>query len=398
MWLQGKQCYEEEKRNLEGKRRRLEKLLEDKNYQLDPEDFVLFGEGQIGPILRIFIGDCSAHVRDVLKEHFHILPVEIEDVEPSQSERLPNIQRLLRQSSAFTDLEAQQIAEISLQAGSEALQIASVSSAIAHFNSGLVLLQEKALQTSTLWPRLSNSLALTYYQAGKYAESMDICEKTMKICSNCPSEWLTALFYFTLSNFFSPTLRQLDSPLLQQLAEMTSSPSTPQNPLISYINAFNPTYNDTEMATKLEEGLALGQPQSYPTACARLNLGILYLEMGREGQAEAELGKAWEALEARFPFSSDFGMCLNALGKIDVLFRRYEQAESRMRQAYQLLTHFPQSAHFYTCVHSLHQFYSEQDRPEEALSAVKAAIQIWQLNNDHFHVKECRKTLQIAQI
>jgi len=399
MWVHGEQRYKEIKWDLGAKRRRMERLLEDKAFQLEAEDAVLFGDVQKGTLFRLAIGDCRAEVRETLMEHFHILPIESDAVVMNSN---ADLQRLLQQSSAFTESEIQQIAEISLQAGLESLQKGAVIPAIAYLNSGETLLRDKALQGASLWRRLCNSLAGTYYQAGKYTESMDICERTMQICSNDPLEWLTAMFYFILSNFFSKSSRKLQSQLQRKFDEMVSFPPNCRS-LHIYITAFGPTFceNDTEMAGKLEEGLALGtqeQPQSYPTACARLTLGNLYIDMGRERQAEGELMKALEVFGYHYPFSADFGLCLNAMATIDVMFNRYQQAEERMLQAYQILTRFPQSDHFYMCVLSLYRFYNEREQATNAFSIIKAAIHLWKLNNDNFHIKECTETLNFMTI
>ena len=72
--LRIQQHYEEVKRVLASKRYEMERLVEDKHYQLDSEDFVLSESLPDGPLLGLALGDCQLPVAEVLQARFQLFP------------------------------------------------------------------------------------------------------------------------------------------------------------------------------------------------------------------------------------------------------------------------------------------------------------------------------------
>jgi len=423
--------YKETMKSLRASRSHFERLIADKDFQLNPEDLGLCESVPSGSLFRLVTGDCRLAVVSVLMSHFVLLPID-EKAKLDASRRKAEVTRLMEEArkqaeegstdiaeavvSFATELDAaasgtdfkfataqfkaaipkqlaallpnafkrdpKQAAEECQVAADEANKRGEFNKAVAELQDGRALLQQQALGSSDLFLHLSNCLAETYHQCARWQEMLTLCEHTLEVWTRDSSstEGLQALFYLITAHYWLqhtklrtiiadwPNKFVFRSPLDHCLMLHTQAIE------LMSIERLEEAVEISIQALQLCEQFA---PESYLLACSRVTLARVYQDMCNLEKPEKQLLKAQQVLTVHFPNCYFTGLCLSFLGELYRTLGKMDLAEEKWQRARHIYTqHFPQSNQLVACLKNLASYNQDRHRLDEADQQFTEALRI----------------------
>ena len=426
LWRKTKERYEETKRTLSASRSRLERLLQEKDFQLGAEDMVLCETQPTGSPFKLILGDVRVTVADTLLASFFLLPTNQElagakltsnlETVAAQQHRLGKVdianevslyaqERGLvhadyqKEALQYKDTLARRLACLSAteeefaqlvtswqSAAHQQVQQGQYKAAARELQRAREALKQKERQHSELFLQLTNTLAETRFQVCKYSKCRSLCEEVLQSWgqhSHAFELW-RALFFLTGSLCHLKQQKKALA-LVEEWSAKLPADSTPCQCVSFYIKGrvLHWEHKAEEAAKQFEAGLELGQqlfPQAYFTALCRMSLGSLHhLTLNQLQQAEEQYLLADSVYSVLCPLSCSACVCLSNLGDLYRSTQRYNSAEEKLQQACSCLqARYQNSLFFAHCLFKLGLLYSDTDHMPEAIAQLEKALPILQ--------------------
>ena len=387
IWHRGNERYQEVKKDLGELRSRLERLVQDREFQLSPGDLAVCESVKAGPVFRMLLGDCATAVVEALISNLSVLSWDIqresqmdwavklrafagEQAEKGRADVAREAYEFAHQLGAngprvmdsevklivqsFFPCTAKPEAEMCLKAGQAATEAGHYDKAVEELQRGLDLLCGAG--GSELHLQLSNALAENYVLIGRLGDAELLCDCTLQFWTNKTKygfEFIRALFCLSVAN---DVLFVRSDSLHDWNTNLSADISRSQ---IVYLTCQNPT------AESIEKELLLGQSASFMTIWYRFLLPSLYVNEGRLEEAEKALALAVE----QFPKASVFET--NCLMFFSIQYESMglaTESEQKLKAAKQLA-----AKHSYTeLLTAMQQYYGPQVAQEASAVMVQA--------------------------
>ena len=432
---QGQKRYELVVKRTEETRNRLKRLIQERDFQLNPEDMAMCREVPTGSPFRLIIGDCRLHLVQALLSHFHFLssdlPLptldtlagkqadlghldiaeEVSTYAAGHGHRLSDyteaanrlkeqtntqLQHLL--SNIETTANAIEKASECLKTGLGKVRTGEYNLAVEEMEKGRTLLKQHGLSNTELGLEICNSLAETHSQVGRYAESVSVCEEVLRSWGqhSHTCELWRSLFFLTDSFYF----QKQASKAFALYEEWTGKLPTP-SPLcesISLCTQANLLFvkGESEKAGRMfEDGLKKGLKLTYLAGYCGSQLGQIYeICMKKSKEAEEQYLQSCRTFSLLCPSSLSACFSLNALGSLYSSTKQPTLAEQHLHQSYLILsTRYPDTLTYGLCLYRLGLIYKASNRRQEAVQKLETAMAILRKQFAGY-AKECEWNLQ----
>lgn len=270
---------------------------------------------------------------------------------------------------------------------------------------------------------LSNGLIEVLAQAGRWEETVTVCEKTMDESrgTGYQYEQLRTLYYLIKAHVWLKDKRV--TPIIEERRKLLEVDSSACISLVKFIRAEKEKEEMHFQAAEreYEEARIESLPLDYTTVCASVDLGVVSHTLQRFELAETQLVQANKLLTQHFPCSletahsfyrlGDFyklrrpdlaeqhylkaseqseafprlaGFVLSSLGHLYKDKKELKKAEKRYVRACELLSiHQPNALEFATCVASLAGLYQDLGQVAEAEARYKQALDLYAASRPH---------------
>jgi len=412
--------YRQMKQRLQASRINLERLVVDRDFELNSEDAALCQAIPDGEILRV------GGLMQVVMAHFQLWPeeaiIKVElaadpekrqvglDVkkEPAANVEEPRrVHQITEESSASrkalikgkTAKEEGQYAEalklleqarrlLSVQGGEDAELSLQLGLMYAHFGRR----QEAEVElkrglhpefdpANSLSVQVRTALAECYFQRGTWRDVIEECRPILQTWKGSAAdiELLKALFFLVYSHYQINQRSEGDAVMDQWTWQLEF-----KGPLSVLLflqgEKFKAAGNKQAAVDRYRYGLEQNQlPASYITVVSRLSLGVVYDAMGMANEAMDHFVEAFGISAKHFPFSLAHA---NSLTQLSVLKTRYLQApmqtEVLFQRACKIYTdHFPSSLDFANCLFQQGLFYKLHRKQNQAETSWLQACDIY---------------------
>lgn len=400
------QRYEETKKALGQLRSRFERLTQYKDFQLSPADMEICDSVTAGPVFCLMLGDSRLPVVEALLANFHVLTWDIgvkrrqdwagqlatfaqdqanrkngkcaaEAAEyakrlgvdgPSYAEEAHQyIQTLTQRLSELLSNKHYQ-AEECLKAGRDASKIGEFDQALEKLQGCVDLLGD--MKDSELYSRVRSTLAETYYQAGRWANTVTLCEEIFRSWNHSPHnfEFLRCLYFLSNSHYWLNQDSQGFAAVAKWGGKLTED-SAPCQCLLQCIQANQLRLQGKPEAAKLlyEQALLLDESVAYITTCCKGYLAEVQRSLCHLQEAEKAYLEARQLFSVHFPGSQGYASCLLSLGTLYQSMKKPQTAEEQHLRAVELYSHFASTHSQAKSLTSLGLLYRDKKQPENAI-------------------------------
>ena len=103
----------------------------------------------------------------------------------------------------MTERESSKEAKLCLKVATEAIQVANIMQGIKELRTGRTLFQQRGLETSKVYLKISNCQAQACFEIKQYEPIVEICGKVLQMAGNSPHklELLQTLFFFANAHY-----------------------------------------------------------------------------------------------------------------------------------------------------------------------------------------------------
>ena len=409
------QHYDEVKQVLGKLRSRFERLTQDKGFQLSPVDLEMCESVATGPVLCLMLEDSRLDVVEALFANFHVLTWEVgvksqrewggllltlaqnqankkhwkcasEAAEyakrlgvegPDYMEAAVQCsENLTKQLSVLLSNKHYQ-AEGYLKAGQVASQVGNFDQSIEKLQRCIDLLGD--MKDSKLHLRARSSLAETYYQAGRWADTVALCEEIVNSWNNIPYdfEFLRFLYFLSNSHYWLNHDNQ-GFALVNKWEGKITEENPPCKSLLLCIKANKlRLQGKSEDAKQLyEQALQLEESATYIVICCKGYFAEVQRSLGNLQEAEKAYLEASQLFSVHFPHSQGYAGCLLSMGNLYQSIKKPQSAEEEYMHAIKLYSHFPPTQSHAKCLTSLGLLYSTNKQHESALQSYLQARSI----------------------
>lgn len=369
----------------------LERLIQDRDFQLSPVDFSLCEAVPDAAVFRLILEDCTSVLASIVSNSGHLLPREGKLL-AAITERRGTVEDL---SNFAKDLVARGKTEAALEVAgfaatlgntqlSSILQSPQQSQETPQFflEQGLALSREAKLriqgiavlkrgldlQLSTdssaeVGLLLTNALAESYHQAGEWSETEKVCGwllETWKTSAHS-LQLLRACFLLADSRCYREKIEKGTGAI-----EAWTSTLTTEGTLTQWVRQFVSAIQ-VRNGENTELGLTIQQEfdeNSYIAACATRWQALHHKVQKRMDLAESCYRKACDLYRAHYPEALDYAICRNSLGILFEERNRPELAEQEYKAAIELYSNgYEETIYHASCLCSLGMLYTMQKRP-----------------------------------
>lgn len=359
IWYRGNERYREVKKDLGDLWSRLERLVQDKEFQLSPQDLAICESVKAGSVFRMLLGDCTLAVTEALISNLSVLSWDISresqmdwaaklrkfaekqamdmraDVakEAGDLASLLGAERFINEFPQFTDSEVQAKFQFFFPStarpeAENCLKAGEAENEAGHFaEAGFALQRGRDLMCgatgSELYLQLSRSLAESYILMGRLKDARSLCQDTLEFWNEKTKYGLEFVRILLCSNV-ATSLGFSSSVTARKWQENLSADISRSQ--ILYFTCRNPTVE------LIEKELLLGQ-SFFMNILYSFTLPILYAREATLQEAENALASAI----MRFPGASVFEIsCLMAFHDLYYQMGHRGKSEYKLGAAKQL--------------------------------------------------------------
>lgn len=436
MWHRGQSRYEEMKKDIGEMRTRLEKLVIDRSFELNPEDLA-FCDGSVdkGPAFCVIVGDSRLQLAEMLMTDFHMLTYDI-SFEKQQSwammlhkftinqEEIGRFDLAMRaaeyakelgadisdyQAAAVRQGEAEAVrlrslftstakfqAEECLKAGLESSKASDFEKALIELQQGRDLLE--GLDSPKLYLQLSVGLSEIHCQQGNWSDAVSICEPVFRRYADTAYhyELLQSLCYLVHA-YYGLDQWEKGYETVREWVERLIADSPSSECVLLCIQATKLGLKDCygEAQQLYELAFQLDPSVTYINTYCKRNLADMYKSLEMWEKAEETFLHACELFSAHFPKAFPYPMCVTNLGILYWDMKKYEQAEMQYLSAIQLFsTLFFHNKWHALCRYRLGELYIHLNRLEEAEPHLLLSISIYSSHFPHLQTHaDCLRSL-----
>ena len=384
----------------------LERLTQDRDFQLSPVDLALCEVVPDAAVFRFVLEDCTSALASIVSNCGHLLPRE-EKLLAAITQRGETVEDL---SNFAKDLVGRGKTEAALEVAGFAatlgnLQVSSIlqspqqSQETPQFclEKGLALSRDVKLRiqgiailkrgldmqvsidsSAEVGLLLANALAESYHQAGEWEETEKVCvwlSETWKT-SAYSLQLLRACFLLADSRCYREKIEKGTGAIEAWTSTLTTEGTLTQwvRQFVSAIQARN--RENTELALTIEREF---EENSYIAACATRWQALHHKVQKRMDLAESCYRKACDLYGAHYPETLDYAICRNSLGILLEERERPELAEQEYTTAIELYSNgYEETIYHASCLCSLGMLYTTQKRsPRDIENLYQGASRIY---------------------
>ena len=416
LWERSMQGYADAKLQLSLTRANFERLVQDREFQLNAKDSdICEREDALSPF-RVMVSDCRLTVVEAVLSNFRLLSKDREGLERLVKEQseigrvdvahevgvyakelgypVEDFGEAARQwmedaNQQLLSLLTYRENETScLSYGLVKVKSGEYDKAISEFEKGRTMLNQRNLQGSKLWLQLSNSLSEAYHQIHMYMECMSVCEEVLHTYPSHTHHFeLWRAVFFLSESLYTQGPCSRGYTVVREWREKleTESPLCQCVSLCTQAHMLSVKGEKREAIRKYEAGLILGRtviPHTYLTAYCRMDLGFLYADDTRK---EDQYLQACSVYSVLCPFSLSHCINLNNLGGHYLRTNHFPSSEEKLTQAYSILsTHYLDSYACGQCLYIQGCLYETTNRSDiavpklsQALPLLRKSLQSW---------------------
>lgn len=396
------QRYETVKKRINQRCANLNMLVTDLRFELNPDDLLL----------------CKEELVDIPADlALELLPEGSNQMEKEASIELQGMEK------AYTNEDICRMAEQHLKAGVAAQQLNAYDQSLKELQQGRALLQQRGLENpelclhlghvlshfgntreaentllsgvnhilaldpkSQLVLRLQIELAETYYQAGEWDPTVEICDTVLNNWSGHGyyTELLRVLYYLVTAYYYLGN-RSKAGDLVEKWTEELRPRTSLGKCLRLIIREEKLRREGTVRKVKYEEVCMLAQslmPFTYITACSRYWFGRIYHDYSTPQVALTQYTKASNIFSTHFPFSYHYAYNLVHLARACRDNGDYALSIDHLITALGIFsTRFPLSQDYSKCLANLGDMYNAQDDWIHAQEHYLHAKQLFEINS-----------------